>query len=73
MSTTIRISFKNRRFLRLIPTFLADETAVFCIKNHRFLKGKARNDAVFFFSCFSKIWFYAIQTWQIIVFGFLFC
>ena len=43
MYTTRRISFKNRRFLKLIPTFLADETAVFIIKNRRFLSEKAWN------------------------------
>ena len=43
MYTTRRISFKNRRFLSLIPTFLADETAVFIIKNRRFLSEKAWN------------------------------
>ncbi len=43
MYTTRRISFKNRRFLSLIPTFLADETAVFIIKDRRFLSEKAQN------------------------------
>ena len=43
MYTTRRISFKNRRFLSLIPTFLADETAVFIIKNRRFLSENAWN------------------------------
>ena len=38
MPTKIGISFKNRRFLRLIPTFLANETDVFSIKNQRFLR-----------------------------------
>ena len=32
-----RISFKNRRFLRLIPTFFDSKTALFNIKNHCFL------------------------------------
>ena len=43
MPTKIRISFKNRRFLHLIPTFLAAKTAVFSIKNHCFFREKARN------------------------------
>ena len=72
MPTKREISFKNRRFLRLIPTFLADETAVFCIKNHRFLREKARNEAVFFPCRFAKMRRYAMQTWQIVVFDFLF-
>ena len=38
MPTKIGIIFKNRRFLRLIPTFLADKTDVFSIKNQRFLR-----------------------------------
>ena len=38
MPTKIGISFKNRRFLRLIPTFLANETDIFSIKNQRFLR-----------------------------------
>ena len=38
MPTKIGISFKNRRFLRLIPTFLADETDVFSIKNRCLLR-----------------------------------
>ena len=36
MPIKTRISFKNRRFLSLKAPLLADETAVFCIKNHRF-------------------------------------
>ena len=43
MPTKLKNSFKNRRFLSLIPTFLADETAVFIIKNRRFLNEKAQN------------------------------
>ena len=72
MPTKTRISFKNRRFLRLKPTFLADKTVVFSIKNHRFLKEKARNEACCCFFRFSKRRFYAMLTWQIIVFRFLF-
>ena len=72
MSTTIRISFKNRRFLRLKPAFLADKTIVFSAKNHRFLREKAQNEAVSIFVCFSKNRFYAMQTWQIVTFNFLF-
>ena len=52
-----RISFKNCRFLKLIPLFLADETIVFSIKNHRFLREKARNEAIFNSCQFSKMWF----------------
>ena len=43
MPTKREISFKNRRFLRLIPPFLADETAVFSVKNRRFYGEKAWN------------------------------
>ena len=43
MPTKLKNSFKNRRFLKLIPMFLADETAVFIIKNRRFLSEKAQN------------------------------
>jgi len=43
MPTKIEINFKPRRFLTLKPTFLADKTVVFCIKNHRFLNEKAWN------------------------------
>ena len=43
MPTKLKNSFKNRRFLSLIPTFLADETTVFIIKNRRFLSEKAWN------------------------------
>ena len=43
MPTKFKNSFKNRRFLSLIPTFLADETAVFIIKNRRFLSENAWN------------------------------
>ena len=71
MLAKIRISFKNRRFLRLKPTFLADKTVVFSIKNHRFLKEKARNEAVFSACRFSNTRGYAMLTWQIIIFIFL--
>ena len=57
MCTEIGISFKNCRFLKLIPPFLADETIVFSIKNHRFLREKARNEAIFNSCWFSKMWF----------------
>ena len=70
MPTKIGISFKNRRFLRLIPTFLADETAAFSAKNRRFLREKAWNETVFSTCRFSKMRFYAMQTWQIIAFIF---
>ena len=73
MPITIRISFKNRHFLSLNPLLLADETVVFSIKNHRFLREKARNKAIFSSWRFLKTWFYAMQTWQIIAFDFLFC
>ena len=72
MTIKMRVRFKNRRFLSLIPTFLADETAVFIIKNRRFLREKARNEVCFCFCWFSKMWFYAMWTWQIIAFDFLF-
>ena len=72
MLAKIRISFKNRRFLRLIPTFLADETAAFRAKNRRFLREKAWNETVFSTCRFSKMRFYAMQTWQIIAFIFYF-
>ena len=70
--TIIRISFKNRRFLSLKPPFLADETVLFNINNHRFLRQKARNKALFSYCQFSKTWFYVMQTWQIVDFIFLF-
>ena len=57
MCTEIGISFKNCHFLKLIPPFLADETIVFSIKNHRFLREKARNEAIFNSCRFSKMWF----------------
>ena len=72
MSKIRRISFKNRRFLSLIPSFLAKKTTVFSLKNHRFLNEKAWNYAVFSYCRFSKTWFYAMLTWQITIFGFLF-
>ena len=72
MPTKIGISFKNRRFLRLIPTFLADKTDVFSIKNQRFLREKARNKSYFCSYHISKTRLYAMQTWQIAVFNFLF-
>ena len=43
MPTEIGISFKNRRFLMLKPTFLDAKTDVFLRKNHRFLNEKAWN------------------------------
>ena len=52
-----RIIFKNRCFLKMKPPFLADETIVFSIKNHRFLREKARNEAIFNSCRFSKMWF----------------
>ena len=72
MPTKTRISFKNRRFLILIPPFLADKTVAFSGKNRRFLREKARNEVYFCFNRFSNTWFYAMLTWQIIAFGFLF-
>ena len=72
MPIKTRISFKNRRFLSLKAPLLADETAVFCIKNYRFLNKKARNEAVFCYRWFSKTQRYAMLTWQIINFDFLF-
>lgn len=72
MPAKIRISFNNRRFLELKPAFLADETALLCVKNHRFLRGNALNEAVFSSCRFSKRWFYDMLTWQIMVFAFLF-
>ena len=44
MPTKTRISLKKRQFLRLKPTFLADETVAFSGKNRRFLREKARNE-----------------------------
>ena len=38
MQITSGISFKNRRFLTLKPPLLTDETALFRLKNHRFLR-----------------------------------
>ena len=72
MPTKTRISFKNLRFLKLKPVVLADETVLFSGKNHRFLREKARNEVYFYFTRFSNTWFYAMLTWQIIAFGFLF-
>ena len=72
MPTEIGISFKNRRFLTLKPTFLADKTDVFLRKNHRFLNEKAWNKALFSSCRFSKTWFYVMLTLQIIAFIFLF-
>ena len=72
MPIRIWVTFKNCRFLTLKPLLLADETVVFSIKNHRFLREKARNQAVLSFCRFSKTRFYAMQTWQIVVFCFLF-
>ena len=72
MCTKTRVSFKNRRFLKLKPPFLADETDLFSIKNHHFLILKVRNGVVFSSCRFSNMRFYAMQTWQIIVLGFLF-
>ena len=43
MSKIRRISFKNRRFLSLIPSFLANKTTAFSLKNRRFLNEKAWN------------------------------
>ena len=37
MPIKIGVNFKNRRFLSLIPTFLATKTALFNINNRRFL------------------------------------
>ena len=72
MPTKIRIIFKNRRFLVLKPPLLADETTLFCIKNRCFLRQKARNEAVFSSRRFPKTQRYAMLTWQIIAFDFLF-
>ncbi len=72
MPTKTRISFKNRRFLILIPAVLTDETVAFSGKNRRFLREKARNEVYFYFTRFSNTWFYAMLTWQIIAFDFLF-
>ena len=72
MTIKMRVRFKNRRFLTLKPAFLADTTAVFSIKNRRFLREKAWNEAGFSFCRFSKMRFYAMCTWQIIDFTFLF-
>ena len=68
----MRVWFKNRRFLKLKPTFLADTTAVFSIKNRRFLREKARNEVVFCSYRFSKGRFYVMWTWQTVACGFLF-
>ncbi len=38
LPTKTRISFKNRRFLSLKPPLLADKTALFSIKKHRFVR-----------------------------------
>ena len=54
MPTKTLISFKNRRFLSLIPPFLADETVAFSGKNRRFLREKARNEVYFYFTRFSN-------------------
>ena len=72
MCTEIGISFKNCHFLKLIPPFLADETIVFSIKNHRFLREKARNEAIFQFLSVLEDVVFAMRTWQITVFCFLF-
>ena len=72
MPIKIRISFKNRHFLVLKPPFLVDKTAFFSVKNRRFLREKAWNEAVLSFSQFFKTRFYAMCTWQIIDFTFLF-
>ena len=72
MPIKIRISFKNRRFLVLKPPFLADTTILFSVKNRRFLREKAWNEAGFSFCRFLKMRFYAMRTWQIIDFAFLF-
>ncbi len=72
MPIKIRISFKNRRFLVLKPPFLVDKTAFFSVKNRRFLREKAWNEAVLSFSQFFKTRFYVMCTWQIIDFTFLF-
>ena len=72
MPIKIRISFKNRRFLVLKPPFLAYTTTFFSVKNRRFLREKAWNEAVLSFSQFFKTRFYAMRTWQIIDFAFIF-
>ncbi len=41
MPAKIRISFKNRRFLLLKASFLADKTDLFSVKNRRFLIQKS--------------------------------
>ena len=60
MQITSGISFKNRRFLTLKPPLLTDETALFRLKNNRFLREKAWNGAVFSSCRFSKTRFYAM-------------
>ena len=72
MTIKMRVRFKNRRFLTLKPAFLADTTAVFSIKNRRFLREKARNEVVSCSYRFSKRWFYVMWTWQTVACGFLF-
>ena len=67
-----RISFKNRRFLLLKPPLLADETDAFSVNNRSFLREKAWNEAVFISCRFLKTWLYAMPTWQIAAFSFLF-
>ena len=62
MNIKIRISFKKRRFLALKPPFLADKTVLFNVKNHTFLREKAKNEACFCFVRLSKTWFYAMQA-----------
>lgn len=72
MPTKRRISFKNRPFLALKPSFLVDKIIVFSIKNRRFLREKPRNEACFCFCRFSKRCDYVMLIWQIIAFVFLF-
>ena len=60
MPTKRRISFKNRPFLALKPSFLVDKIIVFSIKNRRFLREKPRNEAYFCFCRFSKMCDYVI-------------
>ena len=60
MQITSGISFKNRRFLTLKSPLLTDETALFRLKNHSFLREKAWNGAVFSSCRFSKTRFYAM-------------
>ncbi len=43
MPIKIIISFKNRRFLSLKPSLLADKISTFCTKNHCFLREKVWN------------------------------